>query len=189
MPTSYKSALMVSPADITVSTTAGYTVKFEAGKPKFVPSMAVRECLRYGAKEVNRIKNTEMELPGSGSGGEITSNVHAEIEPDTRDIEEIDISSEETSIRKDKTTEVIFTPTENKVRSAIKLLVQECDPDNFTAAGAVKIGSINGIVADVTVTSKIRDAVWSKMESNKEIPADWPDPLFEDVETDDSEAA
>lgn len=190
MPATYKSALMVSPAAITVATTAGYTIRFEPNVKKLVPAIAVRECLRYGAKEVGRVKNTETELPGVGSLGEVKSNVYSESETNERDIEEVEISSVETSAAEtEQKNESVFTATENKVRTVIKLLVDEANEENFTTAGVLKVGPINELVDGVTVTSKLRDATWDKMVNDGEIPDDWPDTLFVDDLNDDSEAA
>lgn len=187
---SYKSAIMVSPMTLTVATTAGYTIRFEAGRETFVPAMAVRDCLKYGAKEVKRIKNSSAELPEAN----IVSTMHTDSKQEERDVEEIEISSE-SSVDKSNTagpsTDSVFTPSENKIRSVIKLLVEECDPDNFTGAGILKVSAFSGLIDDITVTSKKRDTVWDKMVAAGDIPSDWPDPLYEDVETndDDTEAA
>lgn len=188
MSSTYKSAFMVSPSALTVATTAGYTIRFEPNEPKFVPAIAVRECLKYGAKEVNRVKRTETEIPGVGSAGEIKSTVYATVDVDERDIEEIDISSEESSAVQTQSTNAVFTPVQNKIRTAIKLLVEEADPDNFTAAGALKVSALTGLVEGITVTSKVRDVVWEKMQATGEIPSNWPDSLYEEVE-DDADAA
>src|SRR6056297_334286 len=67
-----KSALMVAPGSFTVTSDAGHTIQFEAGKPTFVVGLLVRQCKKFGCKEVKRFSDTEIDVPATAANVSVT---------------------------------------------------------------------------------------------------------------------
>lgn len=179
-----KGAMMVSKGDIKVSTTSGHVIEFKANVEQYVPPLAVRECIKFGAREVKRYKGTATHIPGATSKGRITSEVVAP-ELDQHIIEE-DFLPEDapdtTAPSIDEDTDAhrsgkVFTETEQRVRKAITAMLTDSTPTEWTSALIPVVSKLNNRVEDMTVTSSLRDRVWQKMEEAGEIPESYAEDL------------
>lgn len=173
-----QSAKMVSPTDLTVTTTGGHTIKFVAKEPRFVPALAVRECRRYGVKEVSRFRDAVTEVPGVGSAGQVRSDLNVTRQPSDATVAEEELKSNTSEPEEyDTSGDVTFTETEAKIRNATLRLMAEKDPEDFTDNGKPTVKSLASAVPDMTPSSDARDTVWAKMVDNGDVPENWLDEL------------
>lgn len=190
-----KDMIMIHPADIRITTTAGFTAHFqrgEDGKPKRirVPALAVPECMKHGAKPVAAIKGTETpRLRAPEKSGVKSEAYYPEL--DTEEIEEIDFDPSDLASKDDKRESLRnsspYTETEVLVRTAIEAVLDTADPDNFTDSYMPKLPVLNQYVSNMTIKAEHRDRVWAKMEKNGEITDAMLNDIFgEDDDTDEA---
>lgn len=167
-----KSAMMVAPGSFTVASDTGHTIRFEAGKPTFVPGVMVRACRQYGCVEKKRFSDTEHDVPGHAA--KVSSSIHAA--PQTADLEAVEEVTM-ASLHEDQDTGDAeperYTAKENRVRGVINSLVSTGDKRAFTDDGTPKVGVVNKGLQDFTIGAETRDEVWAKMRRFGEVPSDW----------------
>jgi hypothetical protein len=164
-----KSAMMVAPGNFTVTSDAGHTIQFEAGKPQFVPGILVRKCLKFGCKEVKRFKDTETDIPATAMNVNVSLH-EVPYRPDMEAIEEV-TTAELMDDQGPEAYEQRFTPEQNKVRQVINnMRAQGTDGDEFTDDGIPKVGAINKrLDGDFSISAETRDEVWAKMKEGGEV--------------------
>lgn len=166
-----KSALMVAPGSFTVSSDTGHTIRFEAGKPTFVPGVMVRACKQYGCVEKKRFTDTTQDIPSYAA--KVTSAIHAAPHAaDMEAVEEVTMAS----LQEDQQAETEperYTAKENRIRGVINSLVVSEDTEAFTNDGVPKIAAVNKGLQDFTISAETRDEVWAKMNRFGEIPDGW----------------
>ena len=173
-----KAAMMVAPADIRIATTTGHVFEFKAGEKKFVPALAVGECAKYGVKEVARFKGTDTNIPAMGMKGQISSQLQGARQSDGPveeiSLDKIDSVASSDSDKPQQRNTQIFDEPHMLVRNGIQEMIDEGSPDDWTN-GKPKVPSLQRRVTQMSVTAKMRDEVWSKMETAGEIPEDLAD--------------
>lgn len=164
-----KSAMMTAPGNFTVTSDAGHTIQFEAGKPTFVPGILVRQCKKFGCKEVKRFTDTETDIPGPAMN--VRTSLH-EV-PHRADMEAVEevTRAEFQEEQKPEAYEQRFTPEQNKVRKAINdMRAQGTDSDDFTDDGVPKVQAINQrLDGDFSISAETRNTVWQKMKEGGEV--------------------
>lgn len=175
-----KSAEMVSPNDVTVSTTAGYTIAFKAGEPTYVPALAVSECMKAGARQVKRYSNTATNVPAVNTKGQITSEVTIPDEA-LESVEEVILNTDtDTQNRQDrsepKRNEKTFTEAETRIKNAITRIIERGEPEDWTN-GVPKVSVLSREVDGMSVTAGMREKVWNKMAEAGLIPDDYQDTI------------
>ena len=168
-----KAAMMVSPVPLRVATTAGYVVEFEPDIETFVPALAVRECLKFGAKETKRFRNTGAALPALGSVGAISSQIHSRLNNDGP-IEEVELTGHTTSGPQERPTRSETAKDEADVRvgNAILQMIEEADQDDWTGEKP-KVSALQKRVKEMSVTASLRDKAFAKLERSDELPENW----------------
>jgi len=170
---------MVCGHDITVATTAGYTIQFIAGEEQYVPPLAVPECLKVGARELKRYINVKATVPNTKHGN-IKS--HVNVIPQAEDVIEEEVMPEKASIndtpsRPNTRNERVYPEAEQRVRRGILSMLKDSQAKEWTAAGIPNTAALQKRVEDMSVTGAMRDAVWRKMEEAEEIPEDYAEML------------
>lgn len=192
-----KDAIMTHTQEVTVSTTAGFTVRFRPGKKERIPAYAVPECLHHGAKIKAFIKGTEKTRIRAPENAGVKSHVNYAVE-NIEEIEEVDFDPAELAsdneAPKQARNSVSYTETENIVRRGIEKVLDAGNPDDFTNDYLPKTGPINEHVENMTVKKEHRDRVWGKMLQNGEVTEAMLDEIFgaddsEEAEVDDTDAA
>lgn len=173
-----KAAMMVAPADIRIATTSGHIFEFKAGEKKFVPALAVGECAKYGVKEVARFKGTDINIPAMGMKGQISSQLQGARRDDGPveevSLDNIDSVADAGDAKPQQRNTKVFDEPHMLIRNGIQELIDEGNPDDWTN-GKPKVPALQRRVLDMSVTAKLRDEVWDKMESAGEIPEDLAD--------------
>lgn len=166
-----KSAIMVAPGSFTVSSDSGHTIRFEAGKPTFVPGIMVRACKKYGCVEKKRFTDTVVDYPSYASN--VNTAIHAATSAaDMEAVEEVTMASLQEE-QEAATEPERYTAKENRVRGVINALVVSEDSDAFTNDGVPKTAAVNKGLQDFTIGAETRDEVWAKMNRFGEIPEGW----------------
>jgi len=164
-----KSALMVAPGSFTVTSDAGHTIQFEAGKPTFVPGLLVRQCKKFGCKEVKRFSDTEVDIPATAAN--VSATLHElPHRADMEAVEEVTRAELQTD-QGPEAYEQRFTPEQNKVRTVINnMRAQGTDSDGFTDEGIPKVQAINKhLDGDFSISATTRNEVWEKMKEGGEV--------------------
>jgi len=171
----FNSAVMTCSTHRRVATTAGHIIMFVPNEPTFVPALAVQACRQAGATVVKQASNTSQSMPAPGSKGRIEADVtiyeddlNTKIE-DFESLEDVDFSTEDEPVPQTK----VFTETEERVRQGILSLLSDSSPEHWTGDNRPKIGSLSKACHGASVTGKIRDRVWNKMEEQGEIPENY----------------
>lgn len=164
---------MVAPGNFTVTSDAGHVIKFEAGKPKYVPGVMVRACRQYGCVEKKRFSDTEAEIPSYVA--KVSTSIQAIPQsPDMEAVEEVTLTSlqEEQDAEGGEEAER-YTAKENRVRTVINSLMVAGDKNAFTAEGIPKTQAVNKALDEFSIGAETRDEIWAKMNRFGEVPADW----------------
>lgn len=167
-------AIMVAPGDFIVTGSAGHTVNFTAGEEVFVPPVMVHECKKYGARELRRFKDVYAEVPvatkATMQGAIIAKQAGASdavIEVTSEDEEKAVAQAQERLQRE----AVRYTPEENKIKTAILMLLDEADEEKLTSDGIPKVPALSAHLG-FNITAGTRDTVIEKMKASGDLEAE-----------------
>ena len=142
---------IIANEDMYISTTWGASIRLYAGEPKEVGDDIGYVALQQGAKEIKDNETSEESF--AEKVGVITDVEVIEIQ-DAEVIEEV----EETVFEEDR---------EGKLEAAMKQIMDNGDPKDFTAEGLPKQSIIKSAFGE-QITSEERDEVWAKIIVDKE---------------------
>ena len=132
---------IIASEDMYISTTWGASIRLYAGEPKEVGDDIGIVAIQQGAKEVKNDDTPSLV-------------VEAEIIEEAEVIEEVE--------------EVVFEgDREGKLEAAMKQIMDNGDPKDFTAEGLPKQSIIKSAFGE-QITSEERDEVWAKIIVDKE---------------------
>lgn len=200
-------AIMYSPIDVAIATTAGHVINFKTNKPKFVPALAVRHCAARGARTLKQFKNTERpDVFIAGKRDVVKARMDqkdseeskgpvpvadfkpSEIDKYLEEAESTVQAQQEKQTQKTGTGSAVFTEAETSIRAGITKLLDDGNPDNFVDFdGVPKVGALQGVVSSVKINKAIRDRVFAKMQKNGEIDEDQLASIFGISEEEDEE--
>lgn len=179
----YKSQQMVHKNDMTITTTAGHTIRFQPNVPTHVPAFAVQACLKNGARPRKQYRNTETKID---TLSHFSDGIISRYDARNFSVEEEDLDASVLEPQEEELSDQAFTEFEAKMRTAIQRLMAESSAEDFTSAGKPLPVSIAKASNDIPkVTAAQRDAVWEKMIEIGDVPDDWFDVSDESEDDED----